>query len=232
MQTRRQARQQAEAEQAAAALLAATTVPASTNANAREPSPFSSTLSTLTPSSTFVSVSLADRERDREAPPLLPEQSQSQSGGAAAAERPAALIARAFGVPHLPTPSNALAWTTPSNTVYYPPEVFETPQKGKAAAPAPTGHRHTPPTESEIRTAEWARDVELAKDGRMRLSSTGTLLVPGPDVDDVEPLEPGKGLGIGLGSAFTSPQQVRATAQSSRALRRATPRDPGPARQT
>ncbi|KAJ7048513.1 hypothetical protein C8F01DRAFT_1094798 [Mycena amicta] len=200
MQTRRQARQaQLEADQAAAtAAQAATSLPP-TPPLTRDASPFSSTLSSLTPSSSFVSD--AGPSQPQPNPNHLSTVNEEPDD---VNERPAAIIARAFGVPHFPARGNHRALTTPVHSLYYPPEVFETPRK------------HAKPTDKELRTAEWARDVELAADERMRLTRTGTLLVPNP-----EPLQPGQGLGIGLGSAFVSPgAQNRSTAVPSRALKR------------
>ncbi|KAJ7057890.1 hypothetical protein C8F01DRAFT_1256498 [Mycena amicta] len=195
MQTRRQARQaqlQAEAEaaqlQVQAADASAISHLAPTSSFTREPSPFSSTLSTLTPSTSSFSFD-AGPSQPRELPAIIAH-------------------GHTFGVPYFPAQGDHRALTTPSNTLYYPPEVFKTPQQ----------QMHATPTEAELRTAEWARDLELAKDERLRLTRTGTLLVPD---SEAEPLEPGQGLGIGLGSAFVSPaSQIRSTATPSRALRR------------
>ncbi|KAF7300595.1 hypothetical protein HMN09_00944500 [Mycena chlorophos] len=199
MQTRQQAKAQADAERAAAAIAAV--VPLA-QAPARSPSPFSSTLSSLTPtpSGSFVAhVQASD--------PQLSPVPTSNNNDAHESTRPAAVIARAFGLPHFPAPNEL---TTPQHSInpYYPPEVFETPR-------APP-RRHVP-TERELRTAEWARDVEVANG--MQLTRTGTLLVSsGTEVEGEEGEEIGKG--TGLGSAFHSPVQRRDT---SRALRRVQP---------
>ncbi|KAJ7857307.1 hypothetical protein B0H14DRAFT_696663 [Mycena olivaceomarginata] len=206
MQTRRQAREAAELAAAVQAIVqpvnnVAPSPPAHNNSTSLVWAPsFASSLSDLTPTSSFVSD--AGTVRADSLDTVEETDDESNDGGYAST---IAAAAGAFGVPQTNTGKRSLR--TPMQSQVYPQEVLETPRKNWRPRP----------TEEEQRAAQLSRDSEIARSGgRAQLTQTGTLLVfpePSPDPDQER-------TGAGLGSAFTSPSSAgvvrRTTAPSSR----------------
>ncbi|KAJ7695407.1 hypothetical protein B0H17DRAFT_1198644 [Mycena rosella] len=196
MQTRRQAAQAAAL--AAAAAQGAVVQPV---ANVPPPPPaplqesFSwgslSSLSTLTPSSSFAS----DTGTATTGPNgvNLGAISEGDEDEDADVDEVPNVYGTAFGVPRfVRLGPRALLTPTHSQSDRYPAEVFETPRKN---------HR---PTEEEQRAARQVRDSELAKSGGLaRLTRHGTLIYP-----DDSFAGPSDYKGGNLGSAFMSTRSI------------------------
>jgi hypothetical protein len=197
MQTRRQAKQAAELAAAAQAVVQSSVPPPLPAHNAtHEWAPlFASSLSELTPTSSFVSDAGTAEPAERNQSTISEAEAEDEFDFEEGQSH-AAATARAFGVPQFfPRGGRSLRTPAQSQSSYYPPEVFETPRKNFRV-----------PTEQERRAAQWARDSEIVKSGGLaQLTRNGTLLVP-PESS----LEPDHGrTGSGLGSAFTSPSSSR-----------------------
>ncbi|KAF7350389.1 hypothetical protein MVEN_01343700 [Mycena venus] len=203
MQTRRQAREAAELAAALQAVVQPPPAPPTAchnNPPVWAPS-FASSLSELTPTSSFVSeagsngslstIVEAEREDD------------DHDEGYSVAD-----LARSFGRPKFVNPRAGRSLRTPVQSQSHIPDtdVLRTPRKN---------YRHVP-TEEERRAAQHLRDSEIARSGGLaQLTRNGTLLVS-PDPSEEPELER---TGSGLGSAFSSPSSrvlKRATAASSR----------------
>lgn len=149
-----------------------------------------SSLSTLTPTSSFVSEAgtVVTHRNGSNLPSISETEAEDDFNNDAAT--PGANFA-AFGVPRFGNPGGrSLRTPVHSQSDRYPPEVFETPKKN-ARFP-------NKPTEYEQRVARWARDSELAtRAGMAQLTRNGTLVV----VRDDSPESDHRG--EGLASGFT-----------------------------
>ncbi|KAF8189819.1 hypothetical protein K438DRAFT_1832146 [Mycena galopus ATCC 62051] len=172
---------------------------------------FASSLSELTPTSSFVSD--AGTVQSHESLSTIAETDPEDESNEEEYSNPIAAVARAFGVPVVNHRGRSLRTPMQSQSNLYPPEVFETPRKNWKVAP----------TEADRRMAEILRDSELAK-GLAQLTRDGTLLVL-PDSSEEPDYDSEGRTGSGLGSAFASSSRVwkRTTAPSDRASKRPSP---------
>ncbi|KAJ6631056.1 hypothetical protein B0H10DRAFT_1980624 [Mycena sp. CBHHK59/15] len=164
----------------AAAQAAAPPPPPPINAPANPPVSaqlsFGSSLSTLTPTSSFGSFS-----SDCSIATTKPDDSQYPAVSAL--------------LPLSPSHFGRMQTPIQSQSRRYPSGVLDTPKKVCT----------NKPTYAECQAARLARDEELARSGgHAQLTRTGTILVA---IDESSPSEfvQGQGLGIGLGSAFSTP---------------------------
>ncbi|KAJ7767508.1 hypothetical protein DFH07DRAFT_808727 [Mycena maculata] len=189
IQTRRQAKLAAELQAAAQAVVQPAPLASNSLQAASTFGSFSS-LSTLTPTSSFVSdagtvgknggnlstIAETDTEEDDE----FSEQDVPDAPPQ-------------FGAPQFATRHGPRPMITPaqSQSDRFPAAVFETPKK----------NTRLPPSEREVRAAQWIRDSELASSkGMAQLTRNGTLLVLQDSSPDYVPRAES-----GLGSPFTSP---------------------------
>ncbi|KAJ7487809.1 hypothetical protein FB451DRAFT_727643 [Mycena latifolia] len=159
-----------------------------------------SSMSTLTPTSSFVSDTGTDTTQPNGL--NLPTISEGDEDGDTNEDDIQTFLGTGLRLPpHVARGGRAMLTPIHSQSERYPAEVFETPRKHGGKFP-------NKPTEQEERAARWVRDSELAASrGMARLTRNGTLLVPQPD--DSFP-GPSGHRGVGnLGSAFTSPSSSR-----------------------
>ncbi|KAJ6571674.1 hypothetical protein B0H19DRAFT_1255620 [Mycena capillaripes] len=197
MQTRRQAKQAAELAAAAQAVVQSSAPPPSSphahNSTLIWAPSFASSLSSLTPTSSFVSDAGTAQPNATNLSTIDEEEGEFQDDSNM--DVTTRVTVHTFGVPLFVNHGDRSLKTPLSSQSKYPREVFETPRKNFQR-----------PTDAERRAAEWIRDSEIAKSGGLaQLTRNGTLLVsPEP------PEEPEHGrTGYGLGSAFASPSSSR-----------------------